>query len=118
MVKVKEVKHSDEEISSSNSNDQGSEEGEEMIIGESQEDEEMDMDEMLDDESGEMEMDDESGEFDMRDTGPMGLFDEECEEGEVDMDDYGEEGELEFMELASGESESATHSSDEEEEAV
>lgn len=48
----------------------------------------------------------------------MGLFDEECEEGEADMDDYGEEGELEFMELAPGESESATHSSDEEEEAI
>ena len=118
MVKVKEVKHSDEEISSSDSNDQGSEEGEEMIIGESQEDEEIGMDEMLDDESGEMDMDDESGEFDMGHAGPMGFFDEEAEEGEADMDDYGEEGELEFMELASGESESATHSSDEEEEAV
>tara|TARA_B110000285_G_C15097962_1_gene603233 strand:+ start:345 stop:587 length:243 start_codon:yes stop_codon:yes gene_type:complete len=34
------------------------------------------------------------------------------------MDDYGEEGEMEFMELAPGESQSATHSSDEEEEAV
>ena len=29
-------------------------------------------------------------------------FEDECEEGEVDMDDYGEEGEVELLELASG----------------
>ena len=28
-------------------------------------------------------------------------FEDECEEGEVDMDDYGEEGEVELLELAS-----------------
>jgi hypothetical protein len=64
MVKVKEVKHSDEEISSSDG--QGSDEGQEMMIGESQEDEEMDMDQLMDGESGEYDMEgDESGEFDM-----------------------------------------------------
>ena len=115
MVKIKEVKHSDEEFSSSDGSAQGSEEGEEMIIGESQEDEEMDMDQMLDGESGEFEMDEESGEYDMN---PMGMFEDECEEGEVDMDDYGKESELEIMELAPGESQSATHSSDEEQEAI
>lgn len=60
-------------------------------------------------ESGEEMMDDESGEVDFDALNP---FEDECEEGEVDMDDFGEEGEMEFMELASGESQSESHSSD------
>lgn len=59
------------------------------------------------------EIDDESGEVDVGD-----FFEDECEEGEIEMDDYGEEGEMEFMELADGEELSGTNSSDAEEEAV
>jgi hypothetical protein len=87
MVKVREVKHSDDDVSSG-SDSQG-EEGEfdneeDMLIGGS-EAEDMMMD------------DDESGESDLEGINPASFFEDECEEGEVDMDDYGEEGEMEMM---------------------
>jgi hypothetical protein len=53
-------------------------------------------------------MDAESGEMD--DIEVINPFEDECEEGEVDMDDYGEEGEMEVMELAEGESQSDSDS--------
>jgi hypothetical protein len=55
-------------------------------------------------------MNDESGEMD--DIEVINPFEDECEEGEVDMDDYGEEGEMEVMELAEGESQSDSDSDD------
>ena len=53
------------------------------------------MDQESGEESGEEDIGEESGEQDVR---VMNFFDEECDQGEIDEDDYGEEGELDQLE--------------------
>lgn len=52
----------------------------------------------IDQESGEEDYGEESGERDVR---LMDFFDEQCDQGEIDEDDYGEEGELDQLESVS-----------------